>query len=58
MIIMKNYIIESCTGELTIVQVKAEQEAAFLAAHEGRILASGSSIQEVLIRFGELLKGR
>ncbi|MBS0030036.1 hypothetical protein ACTJJ0_21360 [Chitinophaga sp. 22321] len=53
---MKNYIVKEATGELTIMQVKPEQESAFLAAYEDSIVACGSSIQEVIIKFGELMK--
>ncbi len=43
-------------GDLQIIEVKPEQEEAFLKDYEGRIVATGNSIQEVIMKFSELLK--
>jgi hypothetical protein len=58
---MKVYIVTEnpCTlvgsEDLKIMKVQPELEATFLKEYEGRIIASGSSIQDVLIRFNELI---
>jgi hypothetical protein len=53
---MKVYIIRE-EGELKIITVQPPQETDFLREYAGKIIAQGSSIQEVLIRFGELVNG-
>lgn len=40
--------------KLTIITVKPDLEAAFRADYAGKILVAGDSIQDVVIRFGEL----
>ena len=40
--------------KLTIITVRPDLEAAFQADYAGRVLVSGDSIQDVLIRFGQL----
>jgi hypothetical protein len=40
--------------QLKIIKVQAHQEAFFLADYAGKILASGTSTMQALIRFGEL----
>jgi hypothetical protein len=58
---MKVYIVTEnpCTlvgsEDLKIMKVRPELDAAFLKEYEGRIIASGSSIQDVLIQFNELV---
>jgi hypothetical protein len=47
------YIVREA-DQLKIIQVRVDQEAYFQADYAGRILASGSSTMEALIRFGEL----
>ena len=42
--------------DLKIMEVKPEQEEAFLKEYAGRIMAAGSSIQEVIMKFSESLK--
>jgi hypothetical protein len=43
-------------GNLSLVKVKSEQEQQFLKDYAGRVLLSGDSIQEVIIRLNELLQ--
>ena len=56
---MKIYIVTEnpCTlvgvEDLKIMQVRPELEAAFLKEYAGRIIVSGSSIQDVIIKFGQ-----
>jgi len=50
---MKYYIVHE-NGQLKIIRVKPELAAAFLAEYAGRILCSGDSIAEALIRFGQV----
>jgi hypothetical protein len=38
--------------------VPPEQEAAILKEYEGRIIVTGSSIQDVLIQYGQLINDR
>jgi hypothetical protein len=58
---MKVYIVNGkpCTlvgsEDLKLMQVRPELEAAFLKEYEGRIIASGSSIQDVLIKYNLLI---
>jgi hypothetical protein len=40
--------------DMKIMQVRPDQEAAFMKEYAGRIIATGSSIQEVLIKFSQL----
>jgi len=47
------YIVRE-SGQLKLIQVRADQEAYFQADYAGRILASGNNTMEALIRFGEL----
>lgn len=47
------YIVREA-DQLRIIQVRADQEAYFLADYAGKILASGNNTMEALIRFGEL----
>ncbi|GAA3913143.1 hypothetical protein GO495_24805 [Chitinophaga oryziterrae] len=54
---MNNYLIKTSEGELKIMQVKPADEASFHATYSNQIIASGSSIQEILIKYGELLNG-
>lgn len=42
-------------GKLILMKVKPEQEAEFLVDYKGKILLSGDSIQEVIIRLNELM---
>jgi len=55
---MKVYIVTKrstamvgCEG-LEIVKVPAELEAKFLQEYAGRIIVAGSSVQDVIIKFG------
>jgi len=50
---MTVYIVKE-ENQLKIIKVKPELEEAFRTDYAGRVLVSGDSIQEVLIRFGEL----
>jgi hypothetical protein len=50
---MKCYIIKE-GDQLKIIKVKPEQEAIFLEEYAGKILAEGSSVQEVIILFAKL----
>lgn len=56
---MKVYIVTEshCTmvgsEELKIIKVRPELEAAFLEEYASRIIISGSSVQDVLIKFNE-----
>jgi hypothetical protein len=52
---MNNYLIKTSEGELKIMQVKPADEASFHATYGKLIIASGSSIQEILIKYGQLL---
>jgi hypothetical protein len=59
---MKCYIIHPNANsndnkDYKIVQVKETDEAGFLADHGHEVLVSGDSIQEVIIRFSELVNG-
>jgi hypothetical protein len=59
---MKCYILHPTANsndskDYKIVQVKETDEASFLADHGHEVLVSGDSIQEVIIRFGELVNG-
>jgi hypothetical protein len=51
---MKVFIVKQ-EDELKIITVKPAQEAAFLEEYNGKIIVKGESIQEALIRFGELM---
>jgi hypothetical protein len=51
--VMAVYIVKE-GKKLTIITVKPEQEACFQADYAGSILVAGDSIQDVLIRFGQL----
>jgi len=42
--------------DLQIMEIKPEQEDAFLKDYAGRIIAAGSSIQEVIMKFSASLK--
>jgi hypothetical protein len=42
--------------DLKIMEVRPEQEAAFLKEYAGRILVAGSSIQDVIMKFSASLK--
>lgn len=53
---MKHYLLKTSKEELKIMGVKPEDEAAFHAEYDKEIVFSGDSIQELLIRWGELLK--
>lgn len=61
---MKVYIIKEKPGniegadDLKIIKVQPEQEKAFLEEYQGRIIITGSSIQDVLIQFGQLINDR
>lgn len=61
---MKVYIVKETPGEpvgaddLKIITVKPEDEPAFLRDYDSKIIASGNSIQDVLIRFSELANQR
>ena len=44
--------------DLKLMQVQPEMEAAFLKEYAGRIIASGSSIQNVLIQYNQLINDR
>jgi hypothetical protein len=50
---MTVYIVKE-EKELKIIKVKPELDEAFQADYAGRILVSGDSIQEVVIKFGQL----
>ena len=52
---MNYYLIKKQTGELTIMEVQAADEASFQEDYGEQILLSGSSIQTILIAYGELL---
>lgn len=52
---MNYYLIKKQTGELSIMEVKEADEASFQEQYEGQILLHGSSIQTILIAYGELL---
>jgi hypothetical protein len=41
--------------DLKIMTVQPELEAAFLKEYEGRIIATGTSVQDVLIQYGKLI---
>lgn len=53
---MKCYLVEPNPGQYQLVMVKPEQEAAFMKEYAGKILASGDSIQEVVVKFSVLKK--
>ncbi len=53
---MKYYIIKQ-GKELKIMKVKPEDEDSFIEKYLKDILLSADSLQEVLIKFDELLKG-
>jgi hypothetical protein len=44
--------------DLKIMKVRPELEAAFLKEYAGRIIATGSSIQDALVQFNELINHR
>ncbi|WP_315822503.1 hypothetical protein [Paraflavitalea speifideaquila] len=56
---MNVYIIKQTPGhpegadDLVIMKVQPEQEEAFLQEYGSRIIVVGSSIQDVLIKFGQ-----
>lgn len=60
----KMYIVTENPGKLAgaedlkIMEVQSDQEAAFHQEYAGRIVAEGSSIQELLIKFSEITNGR
>ncbi|MFY0256266.1 hypothetical protein ACDQ55_20190 [Chitinophaga sp. 30R24] len=51
---MNYYIIKTEEEPMKIMSVSTADDAAFLRDYEENILCSGSSIQEVLIRYGSL----
>ncbi|OQP67675.1 hypothetical protein [Niastella populi] len=61
---MKVYIVTEnpCTlvgcEDLKIMTVQPDLEAAFLKEYEGRIIASGNSVQDVLIQYNQLINDR
>jgi hypothetical protein len=61
---MKVYIVKETSGniegadDLKIIKVQPEDEKAFLEEYQGRIIITGSSIQDVLIKFSQLLNDR
>ena len=61
---MKVYIVTEnpCTlvgsEDLKIMKVRPELEAVFLKEYAGRIIVTGSSIQDVLIQFNQLINDR
>lgn len=54
-IVMNYYLIKKQTGELSIMTVKEADEPSFQEDYGAEILLSGSSIQAILIAYGELL---
>lgn len=52
---MRHYLIKTSEGALKIMQVSLADESSFQAAYGSQIILSGSSIQEVLIKWGQLL---
>ena len=61
---MKVYIVTEnpCTlvgcEDLKIMTVQPELEAEFLKEYAGRIIVTGSSVQDVLIQYGQLINDR
>lgn len=53
---MKHYLLKTNKEEFNIMGVKPEDETAFHAAHGNEIMFSGENIQELLIRWHQLLK--
>ena len=56
---MKHYLLKHTDPDqdpMHIMGVKPEDEASFLEQYQDQILASGNTIQEVLIKFGQHLK--
>ena len=49
---MKCYIVTK-DDEMKIIKVKAEDEAGFLEQYKGCILAEGSSVQELIMKFSK-----
>ena len=52
---MNYYLIKKETGELTIMEVHAADETSFQERYGAEVLLRGSSIQTILIAYGELL---
>lgn len=50
---MRVYIVKE-EKKLQIIRVQPHQEGFFQADYAGKILVAGDSIQDVLIKFGEL----
>jgi hypothetical protein len=53
---MKHYLLKTNKEELTIMGVNPEDEIAFHAAYGNEIIFSEENIQELLIRWHQLLK--
>lgn len=53
---MKHYLLKTNKEELSIMGVSPEDETAFHAAYGKEIIFSGENIQELLIRWHQLLK--
>lgn len=51
---MKHYMLKANEGELRIMGVNPEDEAAFHATYSKEIIFSGESIQELLIAWYQL----
>lgn len=52
---MKHYLLKTNKEELNIIGVNPEDEIAFHAAYGKEIIFSGDNIQELLIRWRQLL---
>jgi hypothetical protein len=53
--VRKVYLVKETGGKLTLMMVKPDQEAAFNEEYGGRVIAAGTSIQEVIIKFSLLM---
>jgi hypothetical protein len=57
-IVTKSHCAMVGSEELKLINVRPEDEAAFLKEYEGRILVSADNVQEAFIKFNEYKKGQ